>query len=202
MMPLLWTLVFASWLGTGEGLKEQNMDSGVSCELLTCNTSSTGGMDELQVKGRAEYSRNGNIYQTPWLPDFQLNPQYTADPWTRQGLKVSILSAVEKSTYYWVGPPYWWFLRIHGSSVSKVLHQRIEPTLNHRLLLYLLLEKHLCISRLWHFKAVLFKVDSNPIAACTSPPQLPLRATTGAVAPKMAETIAMNVSAVTKPCTQ
>lgn len=26
-MPLLWTLVFASWLGIGEGLKEQSMDS-------------------------------------------------------------------------------------------------------------------------------------------------------------------------------
>lgn len=51
--------------GDGEGLKEQSMDSGVSCELLTCNTSRTGGMDELQVKVRAEYNRSGNIYQIP-----------------------------------------------------------------------------------------------------------------------------------------
>lgn len=36
-----------------------------SCELLTCNISSTGGMDELRVKGRAEYSRSSNIHQIP-----------------------------------------------------------------------------------------------------------------------------------------
>lgn len=87
MMPLLWTLVFASWLGTGEELKEQSMDSepfgsfvemmpAVSCWPAT--SQALGGWMSCGLRGgqsiveAATFTRSLKCLTSSWIPSIQL----------------------------------------------------------------------------------------------------------------------------------
>ena len=87
MMPLLWTLVFASWLGAGEGLKEQSMDSEPfrsfvetmpAVSYWPATSRALGGWMSCRSRGgqsiveAATFTRSLNCLTSSWIPNIQL----------------------------------------------------------------------------------------------------------------------------------